>query len=130
MDNPSVSLQDLIANSEVDFGKQSDDYSKHRPGFPPSFYDRLQNFIPFQGIQALDVGTGPGIVAAELAARGATVTGIDIAKNQIEAARQRDLKNCQFEVATAENTKQDSDKFDLAIAGQSWPWYSLTNYLH
>ena len=30
--------------SDVDFGKRSGDYAEHRPGFPESFYDRLETF--------------------------------------------------------------------------------------
>ena len=53
----------------VDFGKRSEDYSEHRPGFPSSFYNRLERFVAFSNATALDVGTGPGIVALELAQR-------------------------------------------------------------
>ena len=75
--------------SEVDFGKRSGDYAEHRPGFPDSFYDRLASFRALEGSRAIDVGTGPGIIALELAKRGATVTGLDIAESQIRTARQR-----------------------------------------
>jgi 2-polyprenyl-3-methyl-5-hydroxy-6-metoxy-1,4-benzoquinol methylase len=67
---------------EVDFGKQSGDYARHRPGFPDSFYNRIQTFLPLSATEALDVGTGPGIVALELAKRGARVTGIDMRKTR------------------------------------------------
>lgn len=88
-------LHTLIANSSIDFGKQSEDYSKHRPGFPSSFYDRLERYFPIKDQAILDLGTGPGTVAGELAARGAQVVGIDIAQGQIQAAQARNLKNCR-----------------------------------
>jgi 2-polyprenyl-3-methyl-5-hydroxy-6-metoxy-1,4-benzoquinol methylase len=41
------------------------------------------------GTELLDVGTGPGFVAAAAAARGANVTGIDVADAMVELARRR-----------------------------------------
>ena len=51
-------MKALIDNSLVDFGRRSNDYSTHRPGFPPSFYDRLENFLKWKDLRVLDVGTG------------------------------------------------------------------------
>ena len=114
--------------SDVDFGKRSGDYAEHRPGFPESFYDRLQRLIPLDGARALDVGTGPGIVALELAKRGATVVGLDIAENQILAAREGAVaagvaERCQFDVGGVEHMGFDAESFDLATAGQCWHWF-------
>lgn len=112
----------------VDFGRHSDDYAVHRPGFPDFFYDRLEAICPLDGVTALDVGTGPGIVALELAKRGARVTGIDISPEQIEAARGRaaaaDLTaSCEFRVAPVEQTAAASESVDLVTAGQCWTWF-------
>ncbi len=111
-----------------DFGRRSHDYARYRPGFPPSFYDRLERFGPLVGIRALDLATGPGIVALELARRGARVTGIDIAAGQIEAARrladQESLRQkATFLLRRAEATGLDAGAFDLVTAGQCWMWF-------
>jgi ubiquinone/menaquinone biosynthesis C-methylase UbiE len=111
-----------------DFGRHSDDYARFRPGFPASFYERLQGIRPLQRARALDLATGPGTVALELAARGSTVVGIDVASGQIEAARwvakERGLEDrARFLVATAESTGQEANSFDLVTAGQSWHWF-------
>ncbi len=78
----------------------------------------------WKGKYVLDIGTGPGIIALELAARGAKVVGLDIAANQIAAAQKRatELKLeslTQFAVGTAEQTGQATGVFDLVLAGQS-----------
>jgi len=127
-DNQEGNFQKLIENSTIDFGRRSQDYADHRPGLPPSFYDRIETFCKLQGANVLDLGTGPGIVALKLAERGANVVGIDITSNQIEAAKQKakelhlDSKT-KFLVATAEETKQEDGVFDLVTAGQCWPWF-------
>jgi magnesium-protoporphyrin O-methyltransferase len=41
------------------------------------------------GARILDAGCGPGMMTAELAARGATVTGVDISPQLIEIAQRR-----------------------------------------
>ena len=114
--------------STVDFGKRSGDYAEHRPGFPESFYDRLERVRQIDGARALDVGTGPGVIALALAERGATVAGLDIAQNQIEAARERAAaaglaERCTFDVGRVEQLDHDAETFDLATAGQCWHWF-------
>lgn len=113
---------------DIDFGRRSDDYATHRPGFPSSFYDRLESFIPLSGICALDLATGPGVVALKLAERGATVTGIDIAPGQIEAAKKKaktlNLDHpATFEVCRAEAWEAPAGSLDLITAGQCWRWF-------
>lgn len=112
----------------VDFGRHSEDYSTYRPGFPDSFYDRIESVLPLRGMHALDLATGPGVIALELAARGASVVGIDSAAGQIEAALQvaskRGLQDVtQFHVANAEETGLPTNSFDLVTAGQCWHWF-------
>jgi SAM-dependent methyltransferase len=81
-----------------------------------------------RGARSLDLGTGPGVVALELAARGARVVGLDISENQIASARElaaaRGLADaCQFEVGSAEDSKQPDASFDLVTAGTCWHWF-------
>ena len=114
--------------TDVDFGRRSEDYAKYRPGFPESFYDRVESFVALNHTRAVDLGTGPGMIAIELAKRGATVTGVDISQNQINAARERAAQagvadGCTFVVAPAENTTLRAGEFDLVTAGQCWGWF-------
>ena len=121
-----TTLRDITG--PVDFGRHSRDYAEQRPGPPDTFYDRLDRLCPLPGARALDLGTGPGVIALELAARGAIVVGIDISENQIDAARElADLRGlaaaCRFEVGSAEETKQPDASFDLVTAGTCWHWF-------
>jgi 2-polyprenyl-6-hydroxyphenyl methylase / 3-demethylubiquinone-9 3-methyltransferase len=50
--------------------------------------DYIAEHVPLEGARVLDVGCGGGLVAEGLAARGARVVAIDMAPENIEAARQ------------------------------------------
>lgn len=114
----------------IDFGRHSEDYAAHRPGFPASFYKRIDAFIPISGSRSLDLATGPGAIALELAALGSAVVGIDAAAGQIAAAervaKERNLKKqVHFRVARAESTGLEANSFDLVTAGQCWHWFDI-----
>lgn len=112
----------------VDFGRHSADYARHRPGPPPSLYERIDALAPIAGSSAVDLATGPGTIALELAGRGATVVGLDIAPAQVAAARrladERGLAGrARFVVARAESTGLEAEAYDLVTAGQCWHWF-------
>lgn len=114
--------------TRVDFGRHSEDYAEHRPGFPPSFHRRIDALAPIGGSRSLDLATGPGTIALELAARGSSVVGVDVSVEQVATARrlakERGLEGeARFVVATAEATGLDAGSFDLATAGQCWHWF-------
>ena len=117
-----------LERKRIDFGRHSDDYATFRPGPPASFYERIDAIARISDSRALDLATGPGTIALELAARGSSVVGIDISADQIETAR-RVVKDqgldgkALFSVARAEDTALDADSFDLATAGQCWHWF-------
>ncbi|WP_375742443.1 class I SAM-dependent methyltransferase [Corallococcus interemptor] len=111
----------------VDFGRTSSDYAKHRAGFPEAFYTRLeQDGVLTPGLRVLDLGTGTGTVARNLARRGCDVTALDVSAPQLEAAarlaRDEGLA-VDFREAPAENTGLPSGTFDRVFAGQCWHWF-------
>jgi SAM-dependent methyltransferase len=68
------------------------------------------------GTRVLDVATGPGIVAAAAAERGAAATGVDFAADMIAVARRRH-PGIAFEVADACNLPFDDASFDSVVMG-------------
>ena len=74
---------------------------------------------PLAGKRVLDVGTGDGTYALEAAARGAVVTGIDLAPGMLEAARSRARDRrvaASFELGRAEALPFADGSFDVVIA--------------
>jgi demethylmenaquinone methyltransferase/2-methoxy-6-polyprenyl-1,4-benzoquinol methylase len=68
------------------------------------------------GSSALDVATGTGDLAIELARRGAEVTGTDFAPAMLELARKK-APGLNFEEGDALNMAQPDNSFDAATVG-------------
>ena len=115
---------------EFDWGKTSRDYAVYRSGYPESFYELLAALgIGRPGQRILDLGTGTGVLARAFASRGAVVTGVDIAANQIAAARalaaQQGL-DVAFQVCPAEAIDFPDASFDVISSGSSWLYFDAS----
>jgi ubiquinone/menaquinone biosynthesis C-methylase UbiE len=74
-----------------------------------------------RGLKVLDLGCGDGTTAVPAARRGAEVTGVDIARNLVEAGNKRaadeGLDNLRFQHGDAcELTDLADDQFDLVVS--------------
>jgi SAM-dependent methyltransferase len=111
----------------IDWGATSADYGAFRPGPPDELYDRLQALrVGVAGQRILDLGTGTGVVARAFARRGCTVSGIDVAPKQIEAARrlaEPERLRIDFRVAPAEEPPFADRSFDAATANQCFLYF-------
>ena len=109
---------------KIDFAKTAKDYAKHRVGFPSSFFDRLEKEGWLKPeCAALDLGTGTGLVAREMAARGAHVVGLDQAGSLLREAQRLDETagvSVEYIEAPAEVMGLANQSFDLILAGQCW----------
>ena len=111
----------------VDFGRTARDYARHRPGFPPAFFDHVEGRgFGRPGQHLLDLGTGTGTLARGFAERGATVVGLDPSEKMLaeaaELARAEGL-SVDWLRATAEATTVPDGAFDAVCAGQCWHWF-------
>jgi cyclopropane fatty-acyl-phospholipid synthase-like methyltransferase len=110
-----------------DWGRTSQDYGRFRPGYPPSFFERITALgigLPRQRV--LDLGTGTGNIARSLARLGCDVTAVDISAEQIEEAERLALQerlDIQFHVRPAEHTELADRSFDVITAAQSWLYF-------
>lgn len=79
----------------------------------------VNRLAPGPGERVLDVATGTGWTARRVAARGATVTGVDLGADLIEAARVAAAEarlNIDFRVGDAEKLTFEGQSFDAVIS--------------
>jgi SAM-dependent methyltransferase len=89
--------------------------AKQITGAAESFVDRLPVST---GMRILDVATGTGNLALPLARKGAIVTGVDIAPNLLEQARQRAVAEnltVKFDEGDAEELPYTDASFDMVV---------------
>ncbi len=111
----------------IDWSKTSSDYRAHRPGPPPSFYERLRALgVGLNGQHILDLGTGTGLLARQFARQGCIAFGTDIADNQIAEATQLAVNeglDADFQVASSEKQPYPDHSFDCITAMQCWLYF-------
>lgn len=111
----------------IDWGRTSSDYAEHRPGPPPSYYERLGWFgIGTPEQRVLDLATGTGSIARSLAAQGCNVAGIDIAESQTQMAAElakQDGVEIDFRFGPVEELPWDDNSFEVATANQCWLYF-------
>lgn len=111
----------------IDWGKTSDDYARFRSGPPASFYERLRALgIGLPGQRVLDLGTGTGVIARQLARQGAQVVGVDIAAEQVATAltlSRTEGASAGFAACPAEAAPFRDHVFDAITANQCWLYF-------
>jgi SAM-dependent methyltransferase len=110
-----------------DWGHTSLDYGRYRPGYPPSFYQRLVALgIGLPGQRVLDLGSGTGNVARGLARRGCKVAAVDLSERQIAEAQRLTAEEglaVDFFLRPAEETGLPEKSFDVITAAQAWLYF-------
>ena len=95
------------------------DYAGFATYMEPGAIDILNGWSIQQDAKLLDIGCGSGQSAIPAARSGIRVTGIDIADNLIEHARERaryENLDSRFDVGDAENLPYDDNAFDVVIS--------------
>ncbi|MEZ5647822.1 MAG: class I SAM-dependent methyltransferase [Alphaproteobacteria bacterium] len=111
----------------VNISSAGDDYDRWRPSFPEWVFDRLAKIgITGPGLRILDLGTGTGQFARELARHGAAVTGIDPSPQLLLTARRLDAEahlRLHYITGHAEETGLPGAAFNVVTAAQCWQWF-------
>lgn len=83
----------------------------------PARLDYIKQFCDLKNKKVLDLGCGAGILSESLAKEAATVTGIDIAEQAIEVAREHSSLsqlNIDYQVASIEEfTELNNQQYDI-----------------
>jgi len=107
------------------FSSRSDLYAKYRPTYPKELYDTLLSKVPNRNV-ALDVGTGNGQVAEQLAPYFEKVCATDISSEQIKQASPN--PKIEYSVQSAEKTNFENDAFDLIVVAQAVHWFDFESF--
>jgi SAM-dependent methyltransferase len=100
------------------FRAPADAYDRHVGRYGPQLASAFIEFVGVEpGMRALDVGSGPGALAAALAGRlgPANVSAADPSRPFAEACRAR-LPGVEVAVAAAESLPFKDDTFDVALS--------------
>ncbi|MEV7232390.1 class I SAM-dependent methyltransferase [Polymorphospora sp. NPDC051019] len=111
---PKLHQQRQVAES---FGADPERYDRARPRYPQALVEQIVAATP--GPEMLDVGSGTGIVARQLAAAGCKVLGVEPDARMAEFARGTGVET---EVATFEAWEPAGRQFDAIVSGQTWHW--------
>jgi len=96
----------------ITWNRTASSYADVYQGQVTQTFDALLDAAQVQaGTRVLDVATGPGILAAAAAERGASPVGMDIADEMIEEAKRR-YPEVDFEVADAADLPFPDESFD------------------
>jgi SAM-dependent methyltransferase len=102
------------------FSGQASSYARFRPRYPAALFTWLGTLVPRRQV-AVDVGSGNGQAATDLAAEFERVVAIDPSASQL--AHGEALPNLEYRKAAAEETGLDQGSADLVVAAQAFHWF-------
>jgi SAM-dependent methyltransferase len=103
------------------FDQHAEAYDRFRPTYPDAVIDELLGPDPV-GLELLDVGCGTGIASRQMAQRGATVLGVELAPRMAKIAHGHGL---DVEIAAFEAWDAAGRTFDRVTSAQAWHWLDL-----
>ena len=93
--------------------------SKYVDGFGALVGESIPSLLDAAGVtsgaRVLDIGSGPGLVAAAAQQRGADAMGIDFAESMVREARRR-YPNIEFHHGNAESLPFENEAFDAVVS--------------
>jgi ubiquinone/menaquinone biosynthesis C-methylase UbiE len=107
------------------FSKQASDYAKFRPRYPKELFHWLGSISASDEL-AWDCATGSGQAAVELAQLFDRVVATDASEKQVENAERH--ARVEYRVATAEQSRLDSQSLDLVTVAQALHWFDLERF--
>ena len=107
------------------FSRQAAAYERYRPGYPPDLFRYLASIVPARE-RALDVATGNGQAAVELAAWFGSVRATEPSASQL--ARARPHPRVEYAREPAERIGSPDACFDLVTAAQAAHWFDWRRF--
>lgn len=118
----------MVQMQQVDFGRIAQAYARHRPPYPEQLFKRFAELgVGVPGQRIVDLGTGTGTLARNMARNNCLVTGVDSSGPILDEAQRLDAELGTPEVdyieAPAEDTGLPDQFCDVVTAGQCWHWF-------
>jgi ubiquinone/menaquinone biosynthesis C-methylase UbiE len=107
------------------FSKQSKDYQKFRPTYPPELFAYLAEQCAEKKL-VLDLGTGNGQAAVALAPYFEKVIGRDPSQKQIDAATSH--PKVVYQTGPAEKLEVEDASVDLITVAQAFHWFRHADF--
>ncbi len=107
------------------FSTQSAAYAQFRPRYPAALFDWLATQAPSRQ-RALDLATGSGQAAVELAGRFERVVATDASAKQLLQAEQR--SNIDYRCEPAEQISLGDGSCDLVTVAQALHWFDVPKF--
>jgi len=107
------------------FSQQAAAYSQFRPHYPNEMIAYIVDLVGNKN-QALDVATGNGQVASQLAAHFNQVQATDISEKQLANAVK--IENIHYQLQAAEKTDFADKQFDLISVAQAIHWFEFADF--
>jgi SAM-dependent methyltransferase len=114
----------LVAFKDL-FSRQSTDYARFRPTYPPALYGWLAAESPGRSL-AVDVGAGNGQATAALAVHFDRVIGVDPSEAQL--AKAEPVAGVELRRGSAEATGVAPSSADLLVAAQAFHWFDQATF--
>lgn len=116
------------------FSGLSDLYARHRPDYPAAVFDTLIERCGLDGSAlVVDVGSGTGISARQVAARGIPVVGVepndDMRAQAVNAQLPTGAVSLEYRAGTAEATGLPDGVATLVISAQAFHWFDADRAL-
>jgi SAM-dependent methyltransferase len=107
------------------FSRQSGDYSRYRPGYPPDLITWIASRAPDR-VLAVDCATGNGQAAIALAGHFDAVLAVDGSLAQLERAQPH--PHVRYELAMAEHLPVPDQSVSLVAAAQAVHWFDFERF--
>lgn len=109
------------------FDTCAEEYDQYRPPYPDALFDDLLALFRLTpGSMVVDAGTGTGMAALPLAARGLRVVGLDPSPAMLNQARRRasaaHRATVEFRPGRAEDTGLPAGAAEAVIMAQAFHW--------
>lgn len=107
------------------FNQDPEAYNRYRPHYPPTLFDTLVEYAHLSpSAELLEIGPGTGQATADMAARGYTITGIELGERLAHKAREMLKSYDRVRILTG--AFEDADlplrHYDLIYAATAFHW--------